>query len=174
MVCFGEGTNNCWEPRHPQDFVRGVKDKQTPPWVRPEGADTFLDLVDSANTAAAWTVYGTNTVEDNGEEGITITYVDNANGAYVDLNAAGGLSSNLAVATSYIVTFMAQLSGSALDLQAYDGVSEYTGATINPNADYIPGSITFTAQSATGCLLRLSGMGSGDVLKLRYIAVRSA
>lgn len=26
----------CWEPRHPQDFVRGKPDKQAPPWVRPE------------------------------------------------------------------------------------------------------------------------------------------
>lgn len=174
MVCDGPGTNYCWEPRHPQDFVRGVKDKQTPPWVRPEPPDTFLDLVDTANTADAWTVYGSNTVADNSEEGITITYVDNANGAYVDLNEAGGLSSDLTASTQYIVTFMAQLSGAALNLQAYDGVSEYTSETINPNSNYTPGSITFTAGSTTGCLLRLSGMGSGDVLKLRYISVRVA
>jgi len=38
-VCSGHGTRDCWEPRHPQEFVRGVKDKQAPPWVRPEPAD---------------------------------------------------------------------------------------------------------------------------------------
>lgn len=43
MVCHGPGTNDCWEARHPQDFVRGRKDKQTPPWTRPEPADVFLD-----------------------------------------------------------------------------------------------------------------------------------
>lgn len=43
MVCFGAGTNECWEPRHDQDFVRGVRDKQAPPWTRPEGDDVFLD-----------------------------------------------------------------------------------------------------------------------------------
>jgi len=32
----------CWEPRQPQDFVRGVKDKQTPPWTRPEPTDVEL------------------------------------------------------------------------------------------------------------------------------------
>ncbi len=26
----------CFETRHPQDSVRGVPDKQNPPWVRPE------------------------------------------------------------------------------------------------------------------------------------------
>ena len=30
-----------WEPRHPQDFVRGKADKQTVPDPRPGGADTF-------------------------------------------------------------------------------------------------------------------------------------
>lgn len=31
MVC-----TNDWEPRQPQDFVRGVPDGQAAPWVRPE------------------------------------------------------------------------------------------------------------------------------------------
>lgn len=31
-----------WEPRHPQDFVRGVQDIQTPPWAQPMPADTFV------------------------------------------------------------------------------------------------------------------------------------
>jgi len=39
-TCSGGGTNNCFEPRHPQEFVRGRKDKQTPPWVRPEQPDS--------------------------------------------------------------------------------------------------------------------------------------
>lgn len=34
--------SGCWEPRHPQDFVQGVPDKQNPPWVRPEAADEFI------------------------------------------------------------------------------------------------------------------------------------
>lgn len=25
----------CWDPRHPQDHVKGVKDDQAPPWSRP-------------------------------------------------------------------------------------------------------------------------------------------
>ncbi len=30
-----------WEPRQPQDFVRGIPDIQTPPWVQPMPADVF-------------------------------------------------------------------------------------------------------------------------------------
>lgn len=42
-VCCGTGTNNCWDSRHPQDFVKGTKDRQAPPWVQPEGPDVFTD-----------------------------------------------------------------------------------------------------------------------------------
>lgn len=31
-----------WEPRQPQDFVRGVAEHIAPPWTAPESADTFL------------------------------------------------------------------------------------------------------------------------------------
>jgi hypothetical protein len=37
MVCSGD-----WEPRQPQDFVRGVADFQAPPFTRPESSDTFI------------------------------------------------------------------------------------------------------------------------------------
>lgn len=33
-----------WETRQPQDFVRGVKDVQTPPWVQPQPANTFANV----------------------------------------------------------------------------------------------------------------------------------
>jgi hypothetical protein len=36
--------NSCWEPRHPQDFVRGVPDHTAPPWTRPEPEDVFREV----------------------------------------------------------------------------------------------------------------------------------
>lgn len=38
MVCPQD-----WEPRHPQDFVRGVQDNRQLPFTRPEGEDSFVD-----------------------------------------------------------------------------------------------------------------------------------
>lgn len=35
----------CWEPRQPQDFVRGVADYQAPPFTRPEQSDSFLPFL---------------------------------------------------------------------------------------------------------------------------------
>lgn len=34
--------HECFEERHPQDYVRGRKDKQSPPWTSPEPDDYFL------------------------------------------------------------------------------------------------------------------------------------
>jgi len=42
-----DGLKTCqddWEPRQPQDFVRGVADYQAPPFTRPEQADTFIPV----------------------------------------------------------------------------------------------------------------------------------
>lgn len=33
-----------WEARHPQDFVRGVQDVQTPPWTQPMPGDVFVPI----------------------------------------------------------------------------------------------------------------------------------
>lgn len=43
-VCKGPGTNDCWEPRHPQDLIQGKKDRQAPPWVRPNAAEPVFLL----------------------------------------------------------------------------------------------------------------------------------
>jgi hypothetical protein len=48
MVCEMD-----FETRHPQDFVRGVTDIQTPPWSRSPGPDTFLPLC-NPNTITAY------------------------------------------------------------------------------------------------------------------------
>lgn len=45
-TCKGASTNNCWEPRHPQEYVKGVADRQNPPWTRPEPPD--IDVSDGS------------------------------------------------------------------------------------------------------------------------------
>ena len=38
MVCRED-----FDPRHPQDFVRGVPDRQNVPWARPEPEPVFIE-----------------------------------------------------------------------------------------------------------------------------------
>lgn len=47
MVC-----ESCWEPRQPQDFVRGVPDTQTPPWTQPDPPDQFIPVCTPNSTTA--------------------------------------------------------------------------------------------------------------------------
>lgn len=37
MVCMGD-----WEPRQPQDFVKGIAEHIAAPWTRPEPSDSFV------------------------------------------------------------------------------------------------------------------------------------
>jgi hypothetical protein len=39
LMCCSED----WEPRQPQDFVRGVRDQKKLPFTRPEATDTFVE-----------------------------------------------------------------------------------------------------------------------------------
>lgn len=36
--------SECWEPRHPMDFIRARADKISVPFTRPKTADTFIDV----------------------------------------------------------------------------------------------------------------------------------
>ena len=43
-----DGLKTCsddWEPRQPQDFVRGVADYQAPPFTRPEPEWIFIEIL---------------------------------------------------------------------------------------------------------------------------------
>lgn len=40
----------CWEPRHPSDFQKGIKDDPSVEWTRTEGADTETDSSGWADT----------------------------------------------------------------------------------------------------------------------------
>ena len=45
IVC----ADKCWEPRHPQDFVRAKPDDQSVPFVRPEQPDVFVSVTHSCD-----------------------------------------------------------------------------------------------------------------------------
>lgn len=42
LVCHGADSNDCWDPRQPQDYVRGVADRQSIKNPSPEPQDSFL------------------------------------------------------------------------------------------------------------------------------------
>lgn len=45
MVCKPELYPGCWEPRHPQDMIRPIREESGVPWTRPESNDNFAPAV---------------------------------------------------------------------------------------------------------------------------------
>ena len=54
MVC-----PNDWEPRHPQDFLRAVPDRQAVPWSRPQTPDVFTGPMCPYPTSGGLADFGT-------------------------------------------------------------------------------------------------------------------
>lgn len=40
MVC-----DHCWEPRHPQEFLKGQPENENVPWTRPDAEDAVVEYV---------------------------------------------------------------------------------------------------------------------------------
>lgn len=63
MVCEAD-----WEPRHPQDFIKPIKERIGVPWTRPNPPDEFVEVC---------SVYGLNAVAGVGTAGCMIAGADN-------------------------------------------------------------------------------------------------
>ena len=52
--------NGCWEPRQPQDYVKGVRDDMSVPISRPQSPNVFLDtiiLAENSNASLIFTAF---------------------------------------------------------------------------------------------------------------------
>lgn len=111
-----------WEPRHPQDFKRGVPDRQSPAWVRPEPPDTFVqfgtislsdDEIESGS--AEGTLVGTLSVTGDGAQSFRL--LDSAGGRFKldpDDSArllAGPVPTDIATADEHEITVATTYSG---------------------------------------------------------------
>lgn len=81
MVCAGD-----WEPRQPQDFVRGVADFQAPPFTRSEPADVFVPFNYAISLSDSFPV--SETIAKTFYKNISPTVSDNAVNTFA-LNISG-------------------------------------------------------------------------------------
>lgn len=123
-----------WEPRHPQDFVRGVKDIQKTSWIRSQTPDIFIfagcttitvQALANIGTADCATVYPeVNTQEViYSQEAFTVSYLkaiiesvtiqENVNAATTVSNKSFSDSINVSETFSY--TISSQVVGSVLN-----------------------------------------------------------
>jgi hypothetical protein len=93
MVCSGPETNDCWEPRHAQDFLRPVKEDNKLPWTRPEPEDEFITTECTIITRSGFAGYGAcgcmlagQTFGSGTFEDFLSNYVCDVNGVYAMAN----------------------------------------------------------------------------------------
>jgi len=84
MVC-----KPCWEPRHPQDFIRQVAERETPSWTRPDDDyNVCTEVGDSDTTLTVGT--------DNATQCYTTTLTANRT---VTLDTTGAIEGNQFIVT---------------------------------------------------------------------------
>jgi len=139
------------------------------PWPTPEYIGP--ELVDTANTAAAWVAQGSNTVSDT-VDGVEITYVNNSVGALMPLTASGGLTSDLSSGSVYEVTLEAKVVGGleTATIDVWNGVSINDSKTLtNAFAEY---RLFFVDQASGTPRLQFGLLGASEVVTIRNISVR--
>ncbi len=65
--------NSCWNPRQPQDFLRGKKDDQSVPWTRSEAADTETTICTTRTAIVGLAIVGCAIVGNNDRHSIAAT-----------------------------------------------------------------------------------------------------
>lgn len=69
MVC-----DKCWEPRHPQDLIRGIPDDPSVPWSRPDTTGAESTSTDVQGTS----VFASLAVETHGDVNYTVISTDDS------------------------------------------------------------------------------------------------
>ena len=128
------------------------------------------ELVDTANTASSWTAYGTNTVAQDGDA-VKITYVDNSQGAFIYLDASGGLSSSFEQGKLYRLTAEAKINTGSASLAFYDGSATNVLPAVS-STTYIELSFNFVFSGSNRPYINTSGLGSGEIFHIKSVSVK--
>jgi len=144
-----------WEARHPQDFVRGIKDIMTPPWVQPM-SDTFGYAVSSGATGGA--------------AGSGSTGLNNVSQLVIDIpwNPAGSTITNL-VLTDYVTSMPTTATTIIVNIQSGTTISgSFTiGSTWPAGSTMVinnGGSITTAITWPSNSNITINGKPAGGTL----------
>ena len=139
-------------------------------WDTDEGATLGSELVDS-QVAATWAAYGTNTVEDDGDE-VKITHVDNTLGGGLVFRDSVATTENLTVGAVYELTGYARVNSGSVQL-TIGNTSEGTVTVDTITATSLtPFSVTFEAANDITVVLRLADLGAGEIMWVSGVSLK--
>ncbi len=137
---------------------------------------TFLglgdDLVDTANDAAAWSPYGSNTVTTGADGSVEVAHVDNGGGATTALRQSEGLSQDLTDGAHYKLANRAKATGGDLNLRLTNmaGADAYVG--LSDGAGYQTSGVVVSKSAGVHPIMLFNAMGGSEVANIRDISVR--
>ena len=120
------------------------------------GADVFT------SGTYNWSAYGNNTIE-NDSNTLKVTYVDNSNGAVVDLKSGHDLSSDLTVGKVYKIKFDAKVNTGSVGFHASSGSGSDDLTWTVENTSFQTHEGYFLCGHATNCYFRCRDFGSGEI-----------
>jgi len=125
------------------------------------GKGAFADI-GGADSTESWAAYGTNTIE-NDAGALKVTYVDNTNGARINLNASSDLNTNLKVGLTYRIRIRSKVNvGSNVLLRLGNGQSDVLGTVTQTNFTWYES--TFVAANATSIEIYTPGIAAGEII----------
>jgi hypothetical protein len=137
-----------------------------------EGSDLFDSGVgDYRDNTGSWIVYDNNTIA-NDSDALLITWVDNANGAYLYMKNSADLTADLESGHQYRVTFSAKVeSGETVTFGVYDGTSYHNNdITETSFTEYV---VDFVALSGGPFPVRCGNMdASNDKIWVRDFTIK--
>lgn len=168
VMAGAAGTGNPWESGGTTWTIQGNAASNNP------GLEASLWDADAAvftSGTYSWVAYGANTLANIGNE-LEITYVNSANGAYVQLRSIFDLASDLIVGKLYKFSIAAYYTGGSVgpDIYITDPTTGfYTTDLTGSKTTY---TVFISAKSATQATITASHLGASNVVYLDDLSLQ--
>ena len=137
------------------------------------GSDLF-DVAAAAFTAGtySWAAIANNTIA-NVANALQITWVDNAQGATLQLNNAADLSADLGVGTFYVVTVKTKVNTGAVTVEIREADETVITTSSVVETGFTTHTLVFRATNTTTNELTMAGMGTGEIGYLDDLSIKA-
>lgn len=123
-----------------------------------------------ATDASDWTASASNTVTDDVDGSVLVTYVDNQFGATLSLSAL--IPAMLDISKTFKITYEAKVNtGSAL-VRVLNFVGNTTNGPVISSTNYVSHTFIGSWDGSGGISLNFNNLGAGEAINIRNISVR--
>jgi hypothetical protein len=142
-----------------------------------DGDLLYFDDISIRPVQVSWVPYGTNEMEiDESNDQLKISYVDDDQGAYLNLSNAADLSADLTVGETYLVTFDAYYDnddGADPKVLIRNQADDANLASVTLTTSSASYELIFTATHATGDHLKFDDMSGSEAVYIDDLTIKA-